>query len=125
MKYSREIYAKALIEAVEETPQGKKDEVIKRFLEILKKNGDLKRVDKIISLVSKYLTKKSGNRHIEIEIARELPAGLIKEISKNFGKKDQIEISINPQLVAGTRITIDGERELDNSLARKLHKLFK
>ena len=125
MKYSPEIYAKAVTEALEETPAGKKDETIQRFLLILEKNGDLKRVDKIINSISKHLTKKAGGKHIEIEIARELPEKLTKEISKNFSKHDRIEISINPTLVAGSRITIDGERELDNSLARKLHKLFK
>jgi len=124
MKYSPEIYAKALIEVFEKIPSNEKDSAIKRFLEIINSNGDMKRIDKIVNLVSKYLTLKAGGHHVVIEVARELPEKTTKEIVKKFQDHDQIEISINPYLIAGTRITINGESELDNSLTRKLKKIF-
>lgn len=125
MKYPPETYAKAFLAVIEKTPSNRRDEVIKRFLEVIQKSGDLKRVGKIVETINETLIRKGGGHLIKIEAAREFSKKLIAEISKNFSKQDQIEISINPALVAGTRITIDGERELDNSLTRKLHRLFK
>ncbi|MBI4120243.1 MAG: hypothetical protein HY454_02140 [Parcubacteria group bacterium] len=51
---------------------------------------------------------------------RGITGGKIKKI---LAPSDHAEIKINPQLIAGIRITVD-DVELDNSLAVKLNKIF-
>ena len=44
---------------------------------------------------------------------------------KDFFKKgDSIEEKINPEIIAGVKIVIDHEKQLDVSLQKKLQQLF-
>lgn len=124
MRYSPKVYAESLNKVLESHP-GKKEEMIKNFTRLLRKNGDVRLLSKILENLKRILVKKSGHRYVKIEFARELPESLVKKIIDKFNKKDWVETSLNPELVAGARITLDDEYELDNSLAKKLHKLFK
>lgn len=123
MRYSPLNYARALSEIIGK--KGDEKASIHKFLSVVKKNGDEKMLPKIFDAFKKIEIKKHGGSHVKIEFAREMPEEKIKSIIKNFGTKDWVETSLNPSLVAGIRITIDGERELDNSISRKLHKMFK
>ncbi len=124
MKYPPEAYAIALHDAVSHAPSGKRDEIVKRFAALLRKTGDIARADKIIRAFEKLTVKNSGGRWIEVEFARPLDTGLASRVVKSFAAKDHIEEIINSALIAGARVTIDGGQELDNSLARKLKKMF-
>lgn len=72
---------------------------------------------------------------ILVESARNLSENMKKEFLKVFSakggfasgekKEDKIVFINNANIIAGARITIDGERELDFSFRRKLSKLFK
>lgn len=123
MKYSPQNYALALSSVL---AKSKEDKVVfSNFLKVVKKNGDQKILPKILNAFKKIEIKKKGGSHIKIEFAHEPEAAQLKSITKEFGSHDLIETTTNPSLVAGVRITFDEEREIDNSLARKLHKLFK
>ena len=124
MKYTPETYALALHDTVSRAPSEKRREIVKRFAALLRRTGDIARAGKIIRAFEKLTVKKSGGRWVEIEFARPLDAKLASKIGKLFAAKDRIEETINPALIAGARVTIDGEQELDNSLARKLKKMF-
>lgn len=124
MRYSPETYAEALIGAVDKIPGSAQNTTLKRFLEVVKKNGDWSGLKKILAATRTMLVKKAGGRVINLEFARGVSEETISKFSKAFSQKDHIEIAVNPRLVAGMRITIDGEKELDNSLQRKLTKLF-
>ncbi|MBI3589470.1 MAG: F0F1 ATP synthase subunit delta [Candidatus Liptonbacteria bacterium] len=123
MKYSPKNYALALAKSLEKAKDEKP--LISNFLKLVKKNGDQKSFPKILEAFKKIEIKKNGGSQIKIEFAREASEAQIKSITKKFSRKDWIETSLNPSLVAGVRITFDDERELDGSLNRKLHKLFK
>lgn len=123
MKYSAVIYAKALLESLEEGSIDS-DAVIKRFAGVLHKNSDLKLAPAIIGLVERELVKQNGGRYVEVEFARPQGEGLMNEIRRNFSEKDKISVSTAPALIAGVRVTVDGERELDNSLSAKLKRIF-
>ena len=58
------------------------------------------------------------------ESARRLPAAHRKELEQFLRPGDQAVERLNPNLVAGVRITIDGEYEFDGSLRGKLDKIF-
>lgn len=111
MKYAPSMYAKAFWEV---QPDAKK------FFDAVKNNGDGTRVDKILEAIEEHATKTHGGHMIHLEFARET------ELAKKFefALKDHVRVSINPSLVAGVRMTIDGEQELDASLQRKLHRLW-
>ena len=111
MKYAPSIYARAFWESKPDS---------RKFLKAVGKNGDFARIDHIVAALENYTTKKNGGRVIHLEVARDQK--LIEKFK--FTAKDRVRVSINPSLVAGIKISIDGERELDMSLTRKLNKLF-
>lgn len=111
MKYNPDTYARVFWEVKPEPRQ---------FLSVVAKNGDLQRVDKIVDAIEAHAVHAAGGHTIALEFARET------EFAKQFTffTHDRIRTIINPALVAGVRITIDGEQELDMSLQRKLNKLW-
>lgn len=124
MKFSPKIYSEAFIQAIHSSPE-EKEKLTKSFAKLIRKNGDLSLLPKIVEYLKGLLVKEKGGQRIKIEFAREPQKKLAQTLMAKFKKEDLIEISINPDLVAGVRINIDGEKELDNSLIRKLNKIFK
>ena len=126
MKYSPQLYAKAFAEAAEGARTAKKQAMFaKRFVEIVIKNGDGHQLKKIAAYAEKLMREKTGKRKIVVENARSLkqpPAKLFKDF---LFRSDIVESKINPQLIAGIKITINDERQFDGSLKRKLDKLFR
>ena len=121
MKYFVNNYVQAFTQAVRRSSH---EEVIGSFVKLLKKTGDIKHSKKILEAVHKKLVNEKGGKWVNVEVARE--SALKKEkIKHNFSEKDHIDFKVNPELVAGVRITINGESELNNSLQNKLNKLFK
>ena len=120
MRYSVNNYVDAFTQAVKISPHG----VVGGLVKLLKKTGDIKHSKKIIEAVHKKLVNEKGGKWVNIEVARD--SALEKETLKHkFSEKDHLNFNINPELVAGVRITVDGEKELNNSLQNKLNKLFK
>ena len=111
----------AFVESLEKAPQ---EAVISSFARLLKKTGDIKNAKKIFEAIHKKLVNQKGGKWISVETARE-SASAEKLLKTKFSAKDHVEYSINQDLVAGTRITVNGEEELNNSLQSKLNKLFK
>ena len=123
MKYHPEDYADAFIEAVSKNKEhaGK---MIESLLSLVRKNGDTGNIKKIYRFIAARGARSEGGHEISVESARELPKELTHKIMENFSERDFVENSVRPELAAGVRILIDGERELDFTLARKLKKLF-
>jgi len=112
MKTKAKDYAKALVEV-------KKFDA-KQFLRIVQKNGDTKKLKDIVLLAEKMMLAKTGNHKIILETAR----AMSKKMS--IGKKgDVVEEKINPSLIAGVKIMVNGEKQLDFSLSKKLNTIFK
>jgi F0F1-type ATP synthase delta subunit len=124
MRYSPELYAKSLFEVLEASKPSEHDTVFKKFLQTVEKNGDYSRVNAITASFEKLVIKSNGGKMIDIETAREIDKDMKAKLSKMFGANDLIKTSINPRLVAGVRVELDEELELDYSLARKFRKLF-
>ena len=120
MRYSVNNY----VDAFTQTVKTDSNEAVGGLVKLLKKTGDIKHSKKIIEAVHKKMVNEKGGKWVNIEVARD--SALKKETFKHkFSEKDHINFNINPELVAGVRITVDGERELNNSLQSKLNKLFK
>lgn len=124
MRYSPLIYAKALREVLSQTDTDRHSEIVKKFVSVMSKNGDLAQGGKVLARLEEIFVMESGGKPVKIEIARELPADELEKLKKQFGNNDRIEVLINPALIAGVRITMNGERELDHSMASRLRKIF-
>ncbi|MSU60438.1 MAG: hypothetical protein EXS52_00795 [Candidatus Staskawiczbacteria bacterium] len=122
-KYTPKMYAKTLVELIsgKQTPiQVKKN--IAGFLAFLAKNGDMKKASQIMFLAENVFYKKTGKRKILLEVARKIEK---KNLLKDFFQEgDVITEKINPQLIAGIKVMINNDRQLDFSLEKKLNNIF-
>ncbi len=110
----------ALVDAISGAKDKKK--ITTNFLALLRKNGDEKKVRQIIALAEGLLLKKTGNRKVVLETARKTDT---KSITKLFIEKgDIVQEKINPSLIAGIKITVDGSKQLDLSLKNKLDNIY-
>lgn len=125
MRYSIESYAKALAEVVLHA-KGKDDAAIaKNFFALLQKNNDETRVRKILEAAERFIHRGSGTRKVILESARSLrrsPKSLLKDIVR---PGDAIEERIDPSLIAGVKIVVNDELQLDGSLRGKLDAMFR
>jgi F0F1-type ATP synthase delta subunit len=124
MKYSPEIYARVLLRAISSAEIDAHDGIIKRFGEMLRKSGDDRYADKIYNAIQSANVKNRGGRNIVVEFAREQSEGVRKNFASKFSPIDRIQYRINKSIVAGARITIDGQSQYDGSFKKKLTKLF-
>jgi len=123
MKYNYKIYARALVSALDEAQDlAQKEKIIKNFLFLVQKNKDTRQLKKIVDFTSKILYKKEGYKRIVLETAR-AQNNLRSLFQKFFDEKDVIEEKINPKILAGIRIVIDDEKELDFSFKKRLELL--
>lgn len=125
MRYAPEIYAKAFLDVAQKHGASTEQQLAARLHHIVAKNGDLPRMDVILSAIGRESVKRAGGRMVMIEVARESAEKEASRISSVFKKPDHVETRVNPELIAGTRIIINGEQELDHSLRGKLKKLFR
>ena len=123
MKYKSEYYAKALLSLIEEHPE-KEDVLVESFIKIVKGAGDGAHFGKIINVFERLFFKRKEQEHILIVSAHVLGDKLLEKIKNIFSKETIFEYEIRPDLVAGVRIIINGERMIDVSLRRKLALLF-
>ncbi len=124
MRYSPELYAKAFLETVAVASGKKQPEMLFRFVEVIRKNGDSPLIKKIFRQVQEAIIKKQGAKIITLEFAREIPKALVAKLRNYFSKKDHIKQVIREDLVAGVRVLVDNEKELDLTMRKKLKKLF-
>lgn len=123
MKYTSKMYATALVQMISGRRDGaqvKKD--ITGFLDFLAKNGDMKKAREIIGLAEDIFYKKTDKRKIILEIARKIEK---KNLLKDFFQPgDMVQEKINPELVAGIKVMIKNDKQLDFSLKNKLDNIF-
>lgn len=115
-------YAKALVEIMISVP-GQQEKLLRAFVRLLQKNGQTHKIREIISLARNRYAKKTGQRNIIIESARKVN---VKSILKKLQREgDNVQEKIQPELVAGLKITVNSEAQLDFSLSNRLDNIFK
>lgn len=123
MKYKPKLYAKALSEAIL-AKDANESKISENFLKLLEKNGDMGKASQIISLAQKLFIKKTGRRQLTIESARKIKAKQKELIDSILQKGDVVEEKINKDLLAGIKIIINGEKQFDASMQKKLNNIF-
>lgn len=124
MRYSARQYAKAFVAALELVPKSKEETASRALIAIAKENGDGRELDKITWEIERLLARKKGGRSVLVESARTIAPRGHKKLFSRFGKNDIVREKISPELVAGLRITLDGELELDRSLTGMLRRVL-
>jgi len=122
MKYKSQTYAVALANAISEGNVDDK-KIVANFLVLLQKNQDIKKAKEIISLTERILLARAGNKKVILEKARNVFTDTF--IKKFTRKGDEVEEIINPNLIAGIKVIVDNEKQLDLSLSAKLENIFK
>lgn len=123
MKHSPALYARAFAEVLS-AKKTTDEAIVKNFAASVLRRGDEAHWDKIIREVERLVRKIHGARLVVIESARPLSKTQQKSIREAFSSSDVVEERISPDLIAGVKITVDGIRQFDGSLAEKVHKMF-
>lgn len=123
MKYKSKIYARALVDVLSDKKiLAHEKKIVDNFLNILRKNRDIHKIKEIIFLAENLLFKKTGKRKIVLETARKIGK---KNILESFLKDgDFLEEKIDVEIIAGIKIVINNNRQLDFSLEKKLQEIF-
>lgn len=124
MKYQETVYAKALLQALRGKSESEKKEVAKNFLNVLKKNSDLNRLNSILDKVEIQYLKDEKIRKLSVESASPLSKDSREEIKSSLGGKVLLEERVRPELLAGARIILDGEILIDATAFGRLAKIF-
>ncbi len=125
MKISSKIYAKVLSELVKNKSPEEIDRLVGKMAGIIAKNGDQIRKDEILKSAEKYLRETENRHSLLVESARALPESFYADILKKLGEGQyDLERSINEDLAAGVKLSVDESRELDLSLKKLLGNLF-
>ncbi|MDD4333209.1 MAG: ATP synthase F1 subunit delta [Patescibacteria group bacterium] len=124
MKINPKQYAIALYESVKDKKDSEVKHVTKQFGELLKKNGDLAKLDKIISQFNVVWNEKEGIVDAEIESARELDQKIVKLLNNYIielsGANDVIiKQKVNSKLLGGVVLRY-GDKIVDASLRGKM-----
>lgn len=117
------LYAKALAEVLDEKKISE-EKIIKNFLALLKKENLEKKAKEILNLAEDIILKKQGKKKVVLESARRLTPEN-RALLKSFVKEgDVVKEKVNHNLIAGVKIILNNEKQLDMSLKNKLEKIF-
>ncbi len=125
MKIPSKLYAKVFSEMTKGKSPEEIQAMAKRLAGLIDRNGDAGRKEEILKFAEQYARELQGKHLLSIETARELPDRFYEEIAEKLGRgKYDIEKHVNEELVAGAKLTVDDERELDVTLRTILKNLF-
>lgn len=116
------IYAEALVDVI--LKQVHEEKILDNFIKLLQKNGDMGKSSHIISVAKKIFIKKTGRRQLTIESARKIKVKQKELVESILHKGDIVNEKINKDLLAGIKIIIDGEKQFDASMQKKLENIF-
>lgn len=123
-KLSPQNYAKAFLAALEE-PGIDANEAVKRFIAAVRRRNDWSRRNEILSVIEAKWRAKQGKSLLTIESARPLTRAQRESLAKRWsGATFDVRETTNPSLIAGVKLVVNGERQLDGSLNRKLRDMF-
>ena len=125
MKYPAAAYAKAFSElAAEAKTATEQSALVKDFWTTVEKNGDLGKAPKIMAQAETLVRRADGRDLYEVEVARTTRSSAAQILADVAKPKDIVHATVNPELVAGVRITKNGTEQLDVTLATRLNQLF-
>lgn len=126
MSYSSKLYAQSFCAIVlKETTSPGIEKCIRNFLALIEKNRDQRKFPEIILLSEKIIREKIGGRSLLIETARPTTIEGADIINSFIRKTDSIKRKVSPGMMAGIKITINDELQLDESFSKKIKNILK
>lgn len=119
-RHSPSTYTSALMEISEKSWT---KEMLRNFLRILRKNGDLAKLPRILAELKKQYQKKYGTKDVEIMLARENPK-IVSQMQHALELKEEPRVVIKKEILGGAVVTINDELLIDGSVKTRLEKLF-
>ena len=127
MKVDHKTYAQLLSELTEGVEKEKLDEILSKFVNLLKKNGHTGMIDEIISEFYKVFNKREKIEVVEVTFAHDVDEEMLDQIEEfikeELGtKKIEVEKKLDRKLLGGLKIQV-GDMVLDASLKTKIKRL--
>ena len=117
------LYARALLQSLEEASEKEQREIAARFKSLLKKRGDLRHVSSVLREFSNLWKERKG-KIARVVTAFDLPASFVSFMKSALKKKGyQIEEEQNENLIGGAAVFLGNEYLFDNTIKGKLQKL--
>lgn len=115
-------WAVALVELMRNTKESEVSHKTKQFVQVLRMRRASNLLPRVISIYKEIADAEAGIVHIETTAARELPSSVIKEL-ESLGKDVIIDHTIDPHVIGGVRIQMDGVI-IDGTVATRLKKIY-
>lgn len=129
MKATAAQYAKTLYELTKDKNHKEIDEVVSGFLEMLRKNGEMRKIGEIEGKFGEVYNSENGIIEADVTTREKISESLetkIKHFLKEKHKAEKVEINVKvDEGVKGGIIIRVGDEIVDGSLDRKLVELKK
>lgn len=120
MKYPPKNYAFALLDIPEKSLT---KDAFRNFLRILRKNGDLAKLPRILAELKKQYRKKYGTKDVEIVLVRE-DKKIISQMQHALKLNEEPRVVIKKEILGGAVVTINDELLIDGSVKTRMEKMF-
>lgn len=123
VKNINKLYARALYESLEGKNAKETEKIVSIFLDLLKKKGDLHRIQKVVKEFEELYNQKNGICKLKISSAFPLEEKTVEKIAKKLDVKDyELETKIEKNLIGGY-VARYGDNLIDASVKNNLKKL--
>ncbi|MCX6721615.1 MAG: F0F1 ATP synthase subunit delta [Candidatus Staskawiczbacteria bacterium] len=99
------------------------NKVAKNLVKVLVSAGLEEKFKNVLSVAEDFILVSQGRRKIIFETARAVTPSQRKLMDSIVKKGDKIKEKINPDLIAGIKIIINGSKQLDASMQHKLRNI--
>lgn len=121
-KISAKQYATALLDVLETGVAEKK--AVTGLLNSMISRGDIGKRSEVLAAIEQEVVKRNGGRLVRAEFAHALGINDRKDFLSSWSERDRVTTAVNPDLVAGVRILVNGESELDLGLRARLDRVI-
>ena len=119
------VFATALKEVVEKTPEKSYQEVVSRFKPLVKKRGELRHLPAILQEFKELWRERKG-KVAKVVVAKPLQGSVKTLLSRSLQKKGfQYEEEVVKEAVGGVAVFLGKEYVIDNTVKAALSKLRK
>lgn len=115
-------WATALVELTRNVKEAEIPHKTKKFVQILRMRRASTLLPRIIALYGELMDAENGIVRVSTTAARELPDAVVAEL-KELGREVIIDHSIDPHVIGGVRIQMDGVI-IDGTVATRLKKIY-
>lgn len=123
VKNINKLYACALYDSLEEKSAKEIEKTISTFLDLLKKKGDLHRIQKVVKEFEELYNRRNGIFKLKIASAYPLEEKTVDKIAKKLDLKEyELETKIEKDLIGGF-VAQYGDNRIDASIKNNLNKL--